>query len=143
MGLFDGIDGIVARHTNQQTDFGGYVDIICDFSIYALYPIGLTYAFPTSLKWLTLSLMEATFFVNAAGLMYLASLLEKRNVGAKLKGEMTSITMPSGLIEGTETMVFFQLFLLFPSFCEVLFGLFGLGVTFTILHRIFWAKNNL
>lgn len=36
-----GIDGLVARVSGQQTDFGGYLDILCDFVVYAAIPIGL------------------------------------------------------------------------------------------------------
>ena len=31
--LLDGIDGAYARATNQCTEFGGYLDIIVDFTV--------------------------------------------------------------------------------------------------------------
>lgn len=82
--IFDGMDGTVARLSNRQTDFGGYIDIICDFIIYALIPISLVYYQPSYQSYLILSLLQATFFVNAASLMFLASVLEKR--AQKTKG---------------------------------------------------------
>ena len=39
--VLDGIDGIVARHIGRQKDFGGYLDILTDFAVYAAVPIGL------------------------------------------------------------------------------------------------------
>ena len=32
--FFDGIDGAYARATNQTSDFGGYYDLVIDFSAY-------------------------------------------------------------------------------------------------------------
>jgi hypothetical protein len=34
-------DGFVARLAKKQTDFGGYLDIVCDFAIYALLPVSI------------------------------------------------------------------------------------------------------
>ena len=39
--VFDGLDGAVARTCNAQSDFGGYLDIIIDFIVYAAVPVGL------------------------------------------------------------------------------------------------------
>ncbi|HUM67261.1 MAG TPA: CDP-alcohol phosphatidyltransferase family protein, partial [Chloroflexota bacterium] len=38
---FDGLDGAVARARNRQSDFGGYLDIVVDFVVYAAIPVGL------------------------------------------------------------------------------------------------------
>jgi len=51
--------------------------------------------------------------------------------------------MPSGLIEGTETMIFYTLFIHFPSHVAWLYSLFGLLVWLTILQRLAWARNHL
>ena len=40
--IFDGLDGSYARLTNQQSDFGGYLDILVDFTIYGLIPLAVT-----------------------------------------------------------------------------------------------------
>ena len=141
--ILDGVDGTIARVTNTQSDLGGYVDIVCDFIVYALIPIGLVYANPSPFSYLIVSLLEATFFVNAASLMVLSSILEKRALGSKVQGEMTTVTMPTGLIEGTETIVFMSLSILFPSYIDTLHILFGLGVIVNIIYRVYWASNNI
>jgi len=41
--LVDGLDGAVARYSQRQTDFGGYLDIICDFIVYTTIPIDLAF----------------------------------------------------------------------------------------------------
>ena len=40
--VFDGVDGAYARMTDQCSDFGGYLDICIDFTIYGLIPLGVT-----------------------------------------------------------------------------------------------------
>ncbi len=75
--------------------------------------------------------------------MYLAAILEKRSAGAKSRGELTTIAMPSGLIEGTETIVFFSLFLLFDSWLLSLMNLMAVLVAFNIVQRMHWAVAHL
>ena len=83
--VLDGLDGSVARRFNKQTDLGGYLDILCDFIVYALVPIGVTLgrpaAFQSDAGWVTLALLEGVYFVNAAGLFQLAAILERHQVG--------------------------------------------------------------
>lgn len=138
--FFDGLDGVVARYTKQQSDLGGYVDIVCDFTVYALVPIGVVHSVWTthgdSSVWYALSLMEASFFVNAASLLMLGSLLDKLRSQEETKKRFTSVEMPRGLIEGFETMVFFQLFIAMPHRCTELMALFAAGVWLTVALRM-------
>jgi hypothetical protein len=75
--------------------------------------------------------------------MYLAALFEKRSTGAAAGGELTAVTMPAGLIEGAETVVFFTLFLLFPGAIVPLFSLMAALVLFTAGQRVAWAIRRL
>ena len=43
--MCDGLDGAVAR-LNQPTDFGGYLDIVCDFTFYAFVPFCFAVSHP-------------------------------------------------------------------------------------------------
>ena len=80
--IFDGLDGVYARATDQTTDFGGYLDILVDFTVYGMIPLGVTAAHPDYYAWVALVYLEVTFFVNAAGLFFLSALIEK-NTNAK------------------------------------------------------------
>lgn len=51
--------------------------------------------------------------------------------------------MPSGLVEGAETMFFYALFLLFPDSATPLFGTFAVLVAVTVLQRLVWAASRL
>ena len=139
--VIDGLDGLVARRFNKQSDFGGYLDIVCDFAVYAAVPIGLALARPTTLNFIALVVMLASFYINAASWMYLSALLEKRT--ARDLSTQTSIIMPSGLISGTESITAFCIFLLFPAQIAPLFGVFSALVFVTIIQRLIWAKQNL
>jgi phosphatidylglycerophosphate synthase len=139
--IFDGLDGLVARRFNKQSDFGGYLDIVCDFTVYAAVPIGLTIFQPTTINFIALAVMLSSFYINAASWMYLSALLEKR--AARDASTQTSIIMPSGLIGATESITAFCVFLLFPAHIAPLFGIFSALVFITIIQRLVWAKQNL
>ena len=82
--------------------------------------------------------------MNAASLFQLSAIIEKRNLSGK---KLTSVAMPDAggkaLIEGTETMVFYTAWILFPEHIDFLFGLFGILVVTTILQRAAWAIQHL
>ena len=47
--LFDGFDGIVARHTNQTSSFGAYLDICTDMLSYSLMNFAFLYLLSPSI----------------------------------------------------------------------------------------------
>jgi phosphatidylglycerophosphate synthase len=139
--VLDGLDGSVARLAGRQTDFGGYLDIVLDFVVYAAVPVGLALGAGGRDVLLAALVLLATFFVNAASWMYLAAVLEKRASGAAVTGELTTVTMPPGLVAGFETVVFFSLFYLFPQRLVLLFGLMSGLVCINVVQRLFWARR--
>lgn len=144
--FLDGLDGEVARLHDRQSDLGGYLDILSDFAVYALLPLGLVLGAdpaPGSGAWTSLAIMLAAFYLNAGSWMMLAAILEKRGRGAALRGERTSVTMPPALIEGAETVALFTLFLLLPGWLPWLFGITALLVAISALQRVAWAVRAL
>ena len=139
--VLDGLDGLLARLHNKQSDFGGYVDILTDFTAYAALPIGLVAGSPSSERYLALAFMLASFYINTASWMYLAAILEKR--AAHTADTDTTIIMPAGLIGGFETIIAFSIFTLFPVYIALLYSIFGILVFFTIFQRVIWAKKNI
>jgi len=135
----DGLDGLIARLHNKQTDFGGYVDILTDFVVYAALPIGLVAGLPSDEHYLALAFMLASFYVNTASWIYLAAILEKR--AAHDSDMQTTIIMPAGLVGGFETVVAYGIFLLFPSSVILLFSVFSVLVLITIIQRLVWARR--
>jgi phosphatidylglycerophosphate synthase len=141
--LLDGLDGLAAREYGRATDFGGYLDIMADFAVYAAVPMGLYLSRPESGNALGLIVMLGSFYVNAASWMYLSAILEKRNAGAGARGEVTSVTLPPGLIGGTETILFYAAFLIWPDQMRELFMLMAALVLVSVGQRLWWAQRNL
>lgn len=141
--VLDGLDGMVARSHARQSDFGGYLDIVLDFVVYAAVPIGLYLGNPTGMNAVSLILLLSSFYVNAASWIYLSAILEKRAAGASARGELTSVTIPGGLVGGTETILFYAAFLIWPNLLPWLFGAMAGMVAVGILLRLRWAQRNL
>ena len=51
--------------------------------------------------------------------------------------------MPAGIIGGTETIIFYSLFMLFPAGYPWLFGLMAGLVMVTIMQRVVWAYQTI
>ncbi len=137
--ILDGLDGAVARAGARQTDIGGYLDIIADFTVYAAIPIGIAIHFAAADLWVATSVMLAAFYVNSASWMYLAALLEKRSAGVAETDEETSITMPDALVGGTETLLLYSAVLAVPAFALHIFWLTTILTAISILQRVVWA----
>jgi phosphatidylglycerophosphate synthase len=142
--LLDGLDGTVARVHARQSDVGAYLDIIGDFLVYAAVPVALVLGRPLSVTvLLALAALLGSFYVNAVSWLYLAALLEKRAAGATARGEQTSVTMPEGVIGGTETIAFYAVFLLMPEYLVPLFGSMAVLTGVSAAQRVFWAVRHL
>ena len=139
--LLDGLDGEVARRSSRDSDLGGYADLLADFVVYALVPIGLAYGQADPAAWRFLAWMLASFYLNAGSWILLTALLEKRR--HSLGARRTSLHMPAGLIEGTETMLLYVLFLLLPGQLPILFAVAALLVMVTAAQRLLWARRRL
>ncbi len=141
--LLDGLDGTHARVHARVSHFGAYLDIVLDFVVYAAIPL----AFVVVTRQYELAIagvfLLASFYVNAASWMYLSALLEARREGATAHGESTSATMPSGIVAGTETIVFYVLFFLMPARLAMLFTIMTILVLASVAVRIFWASRRL
>jgi phosphatidylglycerophosphate synthase len=138
----DGLDGTLARVSGTQTDWGGYLDILLDFTVYAAVPIGFVLGSADGggpLARVGLVLL-GTFYVNAASWMYLAAVLARR---AGARDARTTVTIPPGLIGGAETIVLYVLFFLLPAARGELFALMAGLVGLTILQRLWWAATHL
>ena len=141
--VLDGLDGAVARRSGTASDFGGYLDMTLDTVVYAAIPLGLAWHLDDLGTWALCAALIATFYVNVISWSYLAALLEKRGQGASTTGESTSITMPTGLVEGAETVVAYAVMLAFPSIAPWGFAVMAIAVLGTIIQRMVWARSHL
>ena len=67
--LADGLDGAVARAT-RKTDFGGYLDITCDFLFYGAVPMAFVWVDPAANAAAGAWLLTSFYFNGATFLAY-------------------------------------------------------------------------
>ncbi len=139
--IFDGLDGSSARTQLVVSDFGGYVDLMADMAVYVALPIGIAVGHDEPSTWVVVALLLGSFACNIVSVTHLATLLEKRGRGASATGERTSVTMPRGLVEGTETIVFLSLALAFPGSVGWILGAMAVSVAVGTLYRIRCARE--
>lgn len=137
--LADGLDGAVARAT-RRTDFGGYLDISCDFLFYGAVPLGFVLMDPDT-NGVAGAILLLSFYVNGASFLGYAALAARRGMETQRRG-LKNIYYSGGLLEGTETIAFFVLICLLPGFFAPLALVFA-GLCFlTTTQRIITARRN-
>jgi len=139
--MLDGLDGLIARIHHKQSDFGGYLDLFLDFIIYLAVPIAFMVKLPTvSNLWAGIALFAA-YYLNTISWTALSALLEKRRLQSTTR--LTSLEMPTGLIEGAETILFYSAFYLLPGYIASLFAFMAVLVLFTASQRLWWSYRHL
>ncbi len=139
--IADGLDGAVAR-ASQKTDFGGYLDITCDFIFYGAIPLAFALRNPENA--LPAAVLLASFYMNGATFLAYAIFSEKRHLAPRAadraRGDK-SLHFTAGLAEGFETIAVFTAFCLWPaSFAALSFGFAALCVA-SALARMALAKR--
>ena len=136
--LADGLDGAVARHT-ALTDFGGYLDIVCDFIVYAAVAFGFALARPENA--LPAAFLILSFVGTGTSFLAFAILAAKRGLVSEVRGRK-SLYYLGGLTEGTETIAVFAAFCLFPRAFAALAYVFGALCWLTTASRVLTARRN-
>lgn len=130
--LADGLDGAIARAT-EKTDFGGFLDIVSDFAFYGAVPFGFVLHDPAG-NAVAGAFLLFSFYVNAASFLGYAVLAERRGLSTEIRGEKT-LYFTAGLMEGTETVIVFAFFCLWPNGFAQLASVFALLVFVTAAAR--------
>ena len=131
--LADGLDGTMAR-LQTPTPLGGYLDIVLDFLIYS----GFVLSFGVTEQNNTLTSMILLFCYIGTGSTFLAKAailpsLTNQNLNEEIP---KSFHYAVGLVEGTETIVFMVLCLLFPNLFIYFSFIFIILCLITIVFRI-------
>lgn len=136
--LCDGLDGAVAR-VNGKTDFGGFLDIVLDFAVYGIVPLGFVIADPAA-NAIAGAALIFSFYVNGASFLAFAIMAEKHGMTTDQRGEK-SLFFTTGLAEATETIAVFVAACLFPGWFPVLAWVFAAICLYTALSRIVMTKR--
>ena len=135
--ILDGVDGAVAR-INGPTEFGGYLDTLADFLFYVSMPVAFSLTdygnlFPALL-------LVASFTLTAVSFLGFAAIAARSGQNDGAHGPKAFI-YSTGLMEGGETIAFFILFCLFPTYFPELALLFASLCVVTVAQRIMLAAK--
>lgn len=134
--LLDGLDGALARAT-AKSDFGGYLDIVCDFAFYVSVPVGFGFADAANLPFALV--LVACFTVTGISFLAFAVLAAQRGLETRAHGEK-SFFYNTGLAEGTETIAFFVAMCAWPGGFPVLAAVFSGLCVLTVVQRSLAAR---
>lgn len=135
--VLDGLDGPLARQTGA-TEFGGYLDSLCDFLFYVAVPIGFGIAAPANL--LPALFLAASFTVTAVSFLAFAAIAARANLGDGAHGAKAFI-YSTGVMEGAETILFFIAMCAAPGYFAALAYVFAALCVVTVLQRTMMAAR--
>ncbi len=137
---FDGIDGALARIT-ATSEAGAYLDIVLDFIFYSAVVFGFVLAAPAT-NGLSGCALLFSFAGNGSSFLAFAIMAKEKKI--------KDVTYPQkgfyylgGLTEGTETVICFTLFCLFPDYFPVLAFIFAGMCTLTAIFRVVYGFRTL
>ena len=133
--LVDGLDGAVAR-ARGTTDWGGYIDIVCDFVFYGTVVFG--FALAESDNRLPAGFLMLSFIGTGGSFLAFAAIAARRGMETSARGAK-SLYYLGGLTEGTETIAFFIACCLFPAAFPVLAWIFSVACWATTISRVVTA----
>ncbi len=134
--FLDGVDGAMARQVGT-TPCGGYLDIVCDYFVYAAYPLAFAIANPAANALASAALL-ASFIGTASTFLAFAAIHAKAGGDANPVYPNKAIHYLGGLTEGTETIVAFCAMCLWPQYFGMIAYVFAAACFVTTLTRL-WA----
>ena len=111
--LCDGLDGALAR-ARGATDLGAFLDIVLDFIFYALIPLSFAILDPSA-NALAAAMLLASFIGTGISFLAFALIAERRSLTSTAYPQK-GIYYLGGVCEGFETIAFFILVCLLPSY---------------------------
>ena len=131
--IADGLDGHLAR-LSTPTDFGGFLDIVCDFIFYAFIPFSFAVAQPEA----AIAAAFLIFSFVGTGTSFLAyAILEAKHPTRKYSPQKKGFYYLGGLTEGAETIAVLGACFIFPSAFYGLAFLFGCLCLLTSGQRVY------
>ena len=132
--VLDGIDGELARYQRSSSSAGGFLDICLDFLFYASIPLAFGIADPS--EWgIPAMVLLATFIGTGSSFLAFAIAAEKFQIDRPQFANKSFYYM-QGLTEGTETILVFLAFCIWPQYFGTLAYLFAAACAVTVVTRI-------
>lgn len=129
--LCDGVDGGVARYT-AVSDFGGFLDILCDFIIYS----GIIFAFALAHidNVFAASFLLFSYIGPITSFLAYAIIAAKKEINTQKRGKKSFYYL-GGLCEGSETFFIMVLMCLFPHYFSLFAYAYGILCWLTTFGR--------
>ena len=134
--ILDGLDGAVAR-MRGPSDFGGYLDSLCDFAFYVAVPLGFAVATPSNA--LPAAILIASFTITGVSFLAFAAIAAKRGLESSAHGKK-SFFYSTGIAEGGETIAVFVLMGAFPQEFAVIAYAYAAVCVLTVAQRSWMAS---
>lgn len=139
--ILDGLDGQLARYQKSSSSAGGFLDISLDFLFYAAVPLGFALADPVN-NALPAVVLLVSFIGTGSSFLAFAIAAEKYQI-ERPQFKYKSFYYLHGLTEGTETILIFIAFCIWPEHFAVLAYLFALACFITVFTRIYGGYKTL
>jgi phosphatidylglycerophosphate synthase len=137
--LADGTDGLWARQSGLESDFGAYLDIVLDMAAYGAMVLGFAYPAPEfHLWWMAMLFLYVVCIASA-----LALGMQEAKQGTTVPQEDRGLRLGAGLAEGGETGIAYSLFLLLPDYLWLSTGVWLAVLATTVLARTLLAFRTL
>ena len=133
--ILDGLDGAVAR-VRGPSDFGGYLDSLCDFAFYVAVPLGFASADPAGA--LPAALLIASFTITGVSFLAFAAIAAKRGLETSAHGKK-SFFYSTGIAEGAETIAVFVVMCVLPNAFAVIAYAYAALCLLTVAQRSWLA----
>ena len=130
----DGVDGAIARASDEQSDRGAFLDISLDFMFYASVPLGFALYDPANFA-LPAAVLLSCFVTTGTSFLAYATVAAKRKEKSSdypTKG----IYYIGGITEGSETIAFFVLCCLWPDWFPTLAYIYSALCAITTFTRV-------
>jgi phosphatidylglycerophosphate synthase len=128
--LADGTDGILARATGQESDFGSYLDIVLDMAAYGAMVLAFAVALPEfQPQWMAMLFL---YILCIASALALGMQEAKRERAPR---DDRGLRLGAGLAEGGETGIAYTVFLLFPGVLIFTTSLWVVILAVTVVAR--------
>ncbi|MBL6996096.1 CDP-alcohol phosphatidyltransferase family protein [Desulfobacula sp.] len=131
--IMDGLDGALARLTTR-TDAGGFLDICLDFIFYSSVVAGFALSDPQN-NALAAALLLLGFVGTGTSFLAFAVMARKHDLKNMVYPHKALYYM-GGLTEGTETIIFFVIFCVFPDHFYFFAFLFAFLCLITTITRV-------
>ena len=131
--ILDGVDGNLANKTSI-TEFGGFIDIVCDFISYSIIP--LAFILNDNSNAIFGSILLTTFFGTSSTFFGIAIFENKKTIN---KNSGKSFFYIGGFMGGAVTILFLSLMFLFPDKFNLIALIFSILCILSTIERIYYA----